>query len=878
MLLSILGVPVDSSYRDGHQPPPLAKPPGTDWFGDPLPERVFYRIGTVRLQHEHVQALIFSADGSHLLSQGMPSELRVWDIATGRAIRQMAVPEDLNRCGPVIASPDDRYLACVADADSPALLDKATGKVIARWKHHVASCSLAFSRDSKELIGLTRAQTVFKWNVADRKETARLRLDMTNVDEKNYSDYWHLSPDGALAAFLPPSPKGEPDMPWHFWSTATGKQCRAPVRSRSWPSQVSWSPDGRLLAVVTWDNTLDVWDTVEGKRLALPPAHLPQKGSAGKLAAQCAAFHPAGKLLAVGNNDHVALWNLRAGMQVWKKARAAGILAFSPDGKTLAIAGVGAITLVDAASGEPIKFSRQAPGWVSLTGWHPFLRHGRSFIVSDQAGLSEIDVATGKRLRSFYPGKRGGFYYGGLWGDDRLFYCVGNDEHGAAHVFMFDAATGKEIWRRPKQPIEISFAADGKTLAVLSWNREVFTLLDAATGRDIKKLSAPSYKNEASTYKAVSDDVRRAATTQGWRTVDLWDLATGKKARSLECPPGWGHGTLYFTPGNKLLIGAAYRPFIHRYDRIDWTRVWDVGTGRIVRRFGEPILAISADRRWAALEADKGVLIRHLRSGQFVATIPDRSPLGFSPDGSLLAVHGADWHEVGLWDTLTGRRVCRWVDPLSEFHNAAFSPDGRTLLLTVRSGASLLVCDVTGMASHPSHIPLEEITPAEADRQWTKLSSDAGPRSQRAYWRLVAGGDGTVKMLRGRLRGVEPPDATRLAALIAALDSERFKEREKAFRALGQIELARPALENALQGKPSLETQRRIELILAKLDASSWGVEALQALRGVRLLEQIGSSSARQLLESLARGAAGAVLTEEAQAALERLAARTEHR
>src|SRR5437867_2737366 len=81
-----------------------------DSFGDPLPEGVFYRLGTVRLRHQH-QTLIFSADGSQLLSQG--PDLRVWDVATGRILRQFAAPE---RCSQLIASPNDRYLACIADS------------------------------------------------------------------------------------------------------------------------------------------------------------------------------------------------------------------------------------------------------------------------------------------------------------------------------------------------------------------------------------------------------------------------------------------------------------------------------------------------------------------------------------------------------------------------------------------------------------------------------------------------------------------------------------------------------------------------------------------------------------------------------------------
>src|SRR5262249_50973729 len=125
--------------------------------------------------------------------------------------------------------------------------------------------------------------------------------------------------------------------------------------------------------------------------------------------------------------------------------------------------------------------------------------------------------------------------------------------------------------------------------------------------------------------------------------------------------------------------------------------------------------------------------------------------LEISADGSLVAGRKEGWHEVGLWDTFTGRQVCRFVEPLSSFQWAAFPPDSRTLVLTVRDGGSMLVCDVTGQATEPGKIPPQNLTPAEMNGCWLDLISDDGPRSRRARWNLVAGGEQTVKMIQGVL-------------------------------------------------------------------------------------------------------------------------------
>src|SRR5262249_24321843 len=68
-------------------------------------------------------------------------------------------------------------------------------------------------------------------------------------------------------------------------------------------------------------------------------------------------------------------------------------------------------------------------------------------------------------------------------------------------------------------------------------------------------------------------------------------------------------------------------------------------------------------------------------------------------------------------------------------------------------------------------------------------------------------------------------------------------------------DLAAPALEQALAGKPSLELRRRAELILASLKEGAVNNPALlRSLRAVEVLERIGNAEARQVLTLLAKG------------------------
>ena len=105
------------------------------------------------------------------------------------------------------------------------------------------------------------------------------------------------------------------------------------------------------------------------------------------------------------------------------------------------------------------------------------------------------------------------------------------------------------------------------------------------------------------------------------------------------------------------------------------------------------------------------------------------------------------------------------------------------------------------------------------------------------------------------------------------MSSDDFEQRRLAADHLERLgELAGPALRAALAAKPPLEAQRRMREMVAKLRPAVLPSEVLRGVRGVQVLETIANAGARKVLAVLAGGAAGARLTQEAQASLERLA------
>lgn len=120
-------------------------------------------------------------------------------------------------------------------------------------------------------------------------------------------------------------------------------------------------------------------------------------------------------------------------------------------------------------------------------------------------------------------------------------------------------------------------------------------------------------------------------------------------------------------------------------------------------------------------------------------------------------------------------------------------------------------------------------------------------------------------------------DTRTISQLVADLDSDRFETRQHASEQLEKLaELAEPALHRALQDKPPLERRQRIDQLLEKLavQRDTPSPERLRMLRALEALEQMQTPDARRALEEYAKGAAAADLTQEANAALGRLAKR----
>jgi hypothetical protein len=172
--------------------------------------------------------------------------------------------------------------------------------------------------------------------------------------------------------------------------------------------------------------------------------------------------------------------------------------------------------------------------------------------------------------------------------------------------------------------------------------------------------------------------------------------------------------------------------------------------------------------------------------------------------------------------------------------------------------------------------PLKRDLPAkELQALWEQLANPDDNKALQAQGMLFAGSRQSVAFFKERLRPVEQRNQDKeIAQLIADLDDDNFKKREAATEKLEQLGAAVvPAVRRALNSTPSLEAQRRLERILAKVGKGEPPLppEQIRAFRAIRILELVGTGEARAVLDNVAKGPADSDVTRAAKAAAERL-------
>ncbi len=322
-------------------------------------------------------------------------------------------------------------------------------------------------------------------------------------------------------------------------------------------------------------------------------------------------------------------------------------IQFSPDSKTLAVAGSIGIWLYDAQSGEEMSLLTGVHrAGVTSISFHPL---GGTLASSSYDGNILLwDVGTGEHIRTFLTGNTGPVYNIAFSPDGSTLASGGADKN--IRLWNVSAGTRKQTLIGHTEAVtHVTFSPDGQRLASVSSDKTL-RLWNAFTGENLHTLTAGDTFGFSSV--AFHPDSETVAT--GGADIRFWDVLTGSLKRTLTDVDMSSVGSLHFSPDGLTFASMD----------TSMLRLWNTSSDTPKRK-------ISVE-------------------------YSERNSVRFSPNGQLLAYRTEDG-TLRLWDVtpvltsmlpFTGEPIGNPTDLGGYPHRSVkFSPDSQMLASSYQQGS-----------------------------------------------------------------------------------------------------------------------------------------------------------------------------------------------
>lgn len=596
--------------------------------GDP-PENFFAAAGVTApvWQDKRYYQLVFSPDGTSLLTSAYETSPRVIDSRTGAQIARLGGHQ--STVTSAAFSPDGRYLITASGGGSVLLRDATTGRVLstlAADTHLALPWPVAFSGASDRVMFGSHSELEV-WSIEPLRRLGAV---------EDFSLDAAFSPAGDVVAL-----SGAPVSLWNVETRETREIANTGGFAATSPS---FSPDTRHVVVGAGAHDAAIVDARTGARVAVLRGHQgPVLG---------AKFSPDGAKLVTFSMDGTArLWRAdgrpyTGRLNLRLEATTGFSTRFSPDGRRLIFANRGASVrsdagnagVLDAQSGHELHNFGAFVGTIESVSFHP--SRAEVAISGQRDPIAIWNYETGARVRVIETQNvhRARFDATGT----RIV-----SGHLDGWVRVWNTQTGRLIseWHYPGLEFaDARFSPDGTLLAVGTQGANFVEIRDGRSLQLITRLAgAGDYVQDVQ----FSSDGSRLSVIYPDYSMRLWNVEDWSLVAS-----GPAHGELLtdlsFSDDGRYVLTAAFDGEV---------RIWDARTGRHLRTFREAGEAIRS--------------------------------ASFSPDGRL--VIAATGENLRIWDREAGVLLTSITGDGREVEWAEFSPGSSTLMVATWGGVVRLI-------------------------------------------------------------------------------------------------------------------------------------------------------------------------------------------
>ena len=314
----------------------------------------------------------------------------------------------------------------------------------------------------------------------------------------------------------------------------------------AWVRSVSFSPDGTVLASVSADGSVKLWDIETETDIATLPSSDP------------GAFSPDGKTFASITGFEIELWDLekrRTVATLEGHSEAVWTVSFSPDGSILASgSGDETVKLWDTVTGKPLATLEGHSDRVTSVSFSP-----DGGILATGSGDETVklwDVATRQEIATLEGHNDVVWFL--LFSPDRELLASVSDRM----IKLWDVGMETEV-STLSGLAPAAFSPDGTTFAFSSGFG--ITLWDVAT----RKIIAPLEGHTVGITSASFSPDGATLATAGGKTVKLWDVFT--KEEVVEFGHTSSVNSVSFSPDGTNLASGSSDGTVRLWNVSEWT-------------------------------------------------------------------------------------------------------------------------------------------------------------------------------------------------------------------------------------------------------------------------------------------------------------------